>query len=570
MRATLVLGTRNPGKIVELRELLAPLPLTIRGLDEYPAALSVEETGDSFSANAALKAAEQAHHLKAWVLGEDSGIVVDAQAGAPGIFSARYAGPSATDEQNNARLLAELGLTPLERRTAHYVCQLALSDPAGKIRAELRSHLSWTSPLPTGRLGGFRLRSALRNRRISPHVRPIMPGREVLAEPSCQGRRRPNPALSRAVERQRLATERRRWIRIISVPADVRPWFGTPPVCCEISACPVNSLSASCAWPRSAYPWRRRPRRPPNGPLRTPANWSNSTASCISSPSCLRRKRKRPPDVAALWKQAGIEVQGGIGGHGIVGILKNGPGPTLMLRTDLDALPVVENTGLAYASQVKVKNKDGATIGVMHACGHDIHMTNLTGVAQFLATHKSAWSGTVMFIGQPAEETGKGARGMLDDGLFTRFAKPDMALALHVDATLETGKIGYRIGYSLANVDSVDITMRGRGGHGAAPHSVDRSDRAGGAIDRFAANHGQPRNEPGRTRGRHGWFDSWRHQAQRHSRLLPSATHGAQLFRRGPAAHFGLAFAARPMPWPLEQAPPNPRSRCSTRPRRRC
>jgi hippurate hydrolase len=212
----------------------------------------------------------------------------------------------------------------------------------------------------------------------------------------------------------------------------------------------------------------------------TPADWAVKHVSELielyrqlhQQPELSSQEEKTAARLAAIWKQAGIEIQTGVGGHGIVGILKNGPGPTLMLRTDLDALPVVENTGLAYASQVKVKAKDGTTIGVMHACGHDIHMTNLTGVAQFLASHKSAWSGTVMFVGQPAEETGKGARGMLDDGLFKRFPQPNMALALHVDATLETGKIGYRIGASLANVDSVDITMHGRGGHGAAPHSV--------------------------------------------------------------------------------------------------
>jgi XTP/dITP diphosphohydrolase len=133
--APLVLGTRNQGKVVELIELLAPLPLSIRSLPDFPDAIAVEETGDSFAANAALKAAEQARHLNAWVLGEDSGIVVDALQGAPGIFSARYAGPGASDEQNNALLLNELGNTPLERRTAHYVCQLALSDPQGVIRA---------------------------------------------------------------------------------------------------------------------------------------------------------------------------------------------------------------------------------------------------------------------------------------------------------------------------------------------------------------------------------------------------------------------------------------------------
>ncbi len=212
----------------------------------------------------------------------------------------------------------------------------------------------------------------------------------------------------------------------------------------------------------------------------TPAEWAASHISELvelyrqlhQQPELSSREEKTAARLAELWKQAGVEVHTGVGGHGLVGLIKNGRGPTLMLRTDLDALPVVENTGLAYASQVKVKGKDGSTIGVMHACGHDIHMTNLTGVAQYLTGHKSEWSGTVMLVGQPAEETGKGARSMVDDGLFTRFPKPDMALALHVDATLETGRVGYRSGYSLANVDSVDITMRGRGGHGAAPHST--------------------------------------------------------------------------------------------------
>lgn len=167
-----------------------------------------------------------------------------------------------------------------------------------------------------------------------------------------------------------------------------------------------------------------------------------------------------------------IPVTEKVGGHGVVGILENGPGPTLMLRTDTDALPVVEQTGLVYASTVKVKDEEGKEVGVMHACGHDIHMTNLVGVAQYLASHKERWSGTVMFLCQPAEERGSGAKAMLDDGLFTRFPKPDFAVALHVDSTLETGMIGVREGYTLANVDSVDVTMKGRGGHGAYPHTT--------------------------------------------------------------------------------------------------
>ncbi len=176
--------------------------------------------------------------------------------------------------------------------------------------------------------------------------------------------------------------------------------------------------------------------------------------------------------VAEELRSLGVEVTSGVGGHGVVGILNNGEGPTLMLRADMDALPVVEETGLTYGSQVRVKSTAGATVGVMHACGHDVHMTNLIGVARYLASNRSAWQGTVMFVFQPAEERGSGAKAMLEEGLFDRFPKPDFALALHVDSTLATGKLGYRAGFALANVDSVDITMRGRGGHGAYPHTT--------------------------------------------------------------------------------------------------
>jgi hippurate hydrolase len=171
-------------------------------------------------------------------------------------------------------------------------------------------------------------------------------------------------------------------------------------------------------------------------------------------------------------RAAGVQVTTDFGGHGVVGILENGPGPRIMLRTDLDALPVTEETGLVYASRVRVAGDDGVQTGVMHACGHDIHITNLIGVAQYLAENKDRWSGTVMFIGQPAEEKGGGAKIMLDAGLFEKFFKPDLALALHVDSTMATGKVGYRAGYSQANVDSVDIIVRGRGGHGAVPNNT--------------------------------------------------------------------------------------------------
>jgi hippurate hydrolase len=176
--------------------------------------------------------------------------------------------------------------------------------------------------------------------------------------------------------------------------------------------------------------------------------------------------------LAKLWKTSGYDVTEQVGGHGIVGVLKNGDGPTVMLRTDLDALPVTEATQLPYASKVKTTTEDGATTGVMHACGHDLHMTVITGTAQALAEHRHGWKGTLMVIGQPAEERGSGALAMLKDGLFTRHPKPDYALALHVESATPAGAIGVRSGYMLANVDSVDIEVQGRGGHGASPDST--------------------------------------------------------------------------------------------------
>lgn len=175
---------------------------------------------------------------------------------------------------------------------------------------------------------------------------------------------------------------------------------------------------------------------------------------------------------AAELKQLGVEVTTEVGGHGVVGILRNGAGPLVMVRADLDALPVTEATNLPYASTRKVTLDSGKTVGVMHACGHDVHMTNLIGVARYLAANRDRWSGTLMFLGQPAEERGSGAKAMLDDGLYQRFGKPDYALALHCNSTIATGKVWLRSGYAMANVDSVDITVFGRGGHGAYPHTT--------------------------------------------------------------------------------------------------
>jgi hippurate hydrolase len=176
--------------------------------------------------------------------------------------------------------------------------------------------------------------------------------------------------------------------------------------------------------------------------------------------------------VAGELEKLGFEVTARIGGHGLVGVLKNGTGPTILIRTDLDALPVKEQTDLPYASKAAAADEDGKEVEVMHACGHDVHMTVFVGVSRLLAQLKDHWIGTLIMIGQPAEEKGKGARAMLKDGLFTRFPKPDYCIALHVKADLPAGSIGYVEGYAFGNVDSLDITIRGVGGHGAWPHQT--------------------------------------------------------------------------------------------------
>src|SRR6266446_715845 len=156
-------------------------------------------------------------------------------------------------------------------------------------------------------------------------------------------------------------------------------------------------------------------------------------------------------------------------GHGIVAVMKNGAGPTVLVRADMDGLPVEEQTGLPYASQVHTKNDAGVEVGVMQACGHDIHVTTLIGTAQLLAAVKDQWHGTLVLIGQPSEETIDGARAMLADGLYSRIPKLDYALALHDSSELQTGKISYTPGYALASSTSVDVTIRGRGAHGSHP-----------------------------------------------------------------------------------------------------
>jgi len=176
--------------------------------------------------------------------------------------------------------------------------------------------------------------------------------------------------------------------------------------------------------------------------------------------------------LAAKLRSFGYEVTANVGGTGIVGVLKNGAGPTIMLRTELDALPVEEKTGLPYASKDHAKDDSGHDVPVMQACGHDLHMASLIGTAQIMAETKSTWHGTLVIVGQPAEETISGAKRMVEDGLMTRFPKPDVAVALHTANRLPAGKVGVTSGYMDANADSLRITIFGKGGHGSAPHTT--------------------------------------------------------------------------------------------------
>jgi hippurate hydrolase len=198
------------------------------------------------------------------------------------------------------------------------------------------------------------------------------------------------------------------------------------------------------------------------------------------APELSRHEEKTSALVARELKSFGYTVTDHVGkynsqdrvGYGVVAVMKNGPGPTVLVRTELDALPVEEKTGLPYASKVKTKNDAGQDVSVMHACGHDIHMTSLLGTAKMLAELKDQWKGTLILIGQPAEETIEGALAMLNDGLYSRFPRPDYAVALHDTGNLEAGKVGYTPGYALASSTSVDIAIHGLGGHGSAPETT--------------------------------------------------------------------------------------------------
>lgn len=182
-----------------------------------------------------------------------------------------------------------------------------------------------------------------------------------------------------------------------------------------------------------------------------------------SNPELAFQEKQTAAKLAARVKELGYEVTTGVGGTGVVALLKNGSGPIVMLRTELDALPVTEQTGLPFSSKIP---------GVMHACGHDLHMAAWAGTAQWMAAHRADWHGTLMLIGQPAEEAGSGASAMLKDGLFVRFPKPDFAIALHDDDTLPAGVIGYHAGFFRAAADFPTVTIFGRGGHGAMPQNT--------------------------------------------------------------------------------------------------
>lgn len=188
------------------------------------------------------------------------------------------------------------------------------------------------------------------------------------------------------------------------------------------------------------------------------------------NPELPFRERKTAARLAQEISALGYDVTEGVGGTGIVAVLKNGPGPTVMLRADMDGLPVKEDSGLPYASTAMQVDRDGVEKHVMHACGHDVHITSLVGAARQLAARKESWSGTLVLIGQPAEELISGARAMIEDGLYTRFPKPDYALAFHVSAGTPTGRIELPLGISSSSSDSVDIIVKGVGAHGASPH----------------------------------------------------------------------------------------------------
>jgi len=231
-----------------------------------------------------------------------------------------------------------------------------------------------------------------------------------------------------------------------------------------------------CAVPLRAQPAAPAPQSPDallqgwlGGSLES---WLGIYRKLHANPELSLQEQQTAALVAGELQRAGYQVTTGVGGFGVVGVLRNGSGPTLLLRGDMDALPVEEQTGLAYASRVRAKNDSGELVPVLHACGHDLHVTNLLASAAFMAAQRTLWSGTLLIVAQPAEELGEGASRMIAAGLFDRFPRPNYALALHVDPEALAGQVAATPGWVAANADSVDITLFGRGGHGARPQAA--------------------------------------------------------------------------------------------------
>ena len=223
----------------------------------------------------------------------------------------------------------------------------------------------------------------------------------------------------------------------------------------------------------SVTSWAAEPWRPPSAQI--DAVYPQVEALYLDlhrNPELSYHEEKTAAKIADQLRKLGYDVTTGFGGTGVVGVFKNGSGPVVMLRAELDALPVPEKTGLPYASHVTTHDDRGVEVPVMHACGHDLHMAIGIGTAALLVQNKDRWHGTFIYVGQPAEERIGGAKAMIKDGLFTRFPKPDFAFAVHDSNGLPAGQIGYAPGFSAANADSVNVTVYGVGGHGAAPQET--------------------------------------------------------------------------------------------------
>jgi len=227
----------------------------------------------------------------------------------------------------------------------------------------------------------------------------------------------------------------------------------------------VTALTFSAVWPASAHDNLRE-----DIAADYEMNLEDLFTHFHSNPELSFREFKTAERLAEEIEVLGYEVTTGVGQTGVVAVLKNGAGPTVMIRADMDGLPIKEDSGLSYASTAMQTDIDGKEKPVMHACGHDVHITSLVGTARQLAARKEEWSGTLVLIGQPAEERISGARAMLEDGLYKRFPKPDYALAFHVSAGTPIGKIELPLGISGSSSDSVDIVVHGVGAHGASPH----------------------------------------------------------------------------------------------------